>query len=300
MSRRPHTDTQGQGEEAAGETEDEPIDFAMDSPSTAPCLGATVGASSVCPPRTRRMVSVGRVGGERCGGCPVITSSWRALFRENADCSYARSSPFVGQGLVPCRPSAPTQVGAPEVGWPIIHPTGGLLVQLPASYHESCEIWHRGWPCGRGQAPALRIPWMMARVARWMAEPRWDHGAERRDPPSAPRVQGPSARFRVVRKQDHCAHGDPGCSIPCPGVHSGFAHPWVDGPRASFRAPGARGARPPPAGGEQRAASRSIEAPRGIATAALPRISALDGRPRSPSQPHAPFEPALDVPTGRL
>ena len=140
--------------------------------------------------------------GEVPCSCPVITSSWRALFRENADCSYARSSPFVGQGLVPCRPSAPTQVGAPEVGWPIIHPTGGLLVQLPASCHEYCEIWHRGWPCGRGQAPALRNPWMMARVARWMAEPRCDHWAVLAGPPAG--LISPHARRRQTGQDCGC------------------------------------------------------------------------------------------------
>ena len=59
---------------------------------------------------------------------------WRALLRDKAGCFYARSSAFVGQGLVPCRPSAPTQVGAPEVGWPVTHPTGRLVVQLPREF----------------------------------------------------------------------------------------------------------------------------------------------------------------------
>jgi len=88
---------------------------------------AVGGAAST--QRTR--VSRGPAAPAAGGACPMITSSWRALLRENADCSYARSSAFVGQGLVPCRPSAPTQVGAPEVGWPITHPTGRLVVQLP-------------------------------------------------------------------------------------------------------------------------------------------------------------------------
>ena len=119
-----------------------------------PDSSATGGPHRERRPERRQEETGGRRGprrAERCGSCPgrgahpccpMVTSSWRALLRENAGFSYARSSAFVGQGLVPARarlPRSERQRSAGRSPTPLAVSSSNFL----ASYQEYCKISHR-------------------------------------------------------------------------------------------------------------------------------------------------------------